>query len=113
MADAMAPDGSSEIVDSEWQAVLDKLEDDNPEVYKLAVLEADKIFDDLLKRKKIPGSDMGERLKQLRPEQLANLDDVWRAHKIRNRVAHESGFHLTRAQAKMAVEIFEKAIKGL
>lgn len=114
IAESTAAEGAGpKVVDVQWQAVLDKVEGDNPDAYKTAVLEADKIFDDLLKRMGYAGADMGGRLKQVTRERVPNLDDIWQAHKIRNRIAHEPDFQVTRAQAKMAVEAYRQAITAL
>lgn len=99
--------------DEKWQAVLDKLDKNNESDYKLAIIEADKIFDDLLKRLGYIGDDMGERLKQISSVQLANIDDVWQAHKARNRIAHEPGFKIKRSEAEQVVKIYQRAMKNL
>jgi len=96
-----------------WQAILDKLESINESDYKLAVIEADKILDDLLKRLGYQGEDIGERLKQIEFDKLANIDELWQAHKVRNRIAHESDFQLTQTQAKRAIEIYQRAMQDL
>jgi hypothetical protein len=96
-----------------WESVLKKLEANDESSYKLAVIEADKIFDDLLKRMGYQGEDMGERLRQLTSSQIANLDEVWQAHKIRNRIVHEPDFQLKRSQAKRVVEIYQRALEDL
>jgi len=92
---------------------MDKLEKNNESDYKLALIEADNIFDNLLKKIGYQGEDMGERLKQITEAQLANIDDLWQAHKVRNRIAHESDFKLTYSQTKRAIEIFQRAARDL
>jgi len=96
-----------------WQSVLDKLEIGDEANYKLAIIEADKIFDNLLKRIGYQGDDMGERLKQITSAQLANIDELWQAHKIRNRLVHEENFQLKEHEAKKVIEIYEKALDEL
>ncbi len=108
-----APGLPQKVMDERWQSVLEKLESQDESNYKLAVIEADKIFDDLLKRIGYVGEDMGQRLKQLTIAQLANLDEIWQAHKLRNQIVHEPDFKLTHAQAERAVEIFQRALEDL
>ncbi len=109
----MAPDLPKKELDKKWSSIMDKLEKNNESDYKLALIEADNLFDDLLKRIGYKGDDMGERLKQITEAQLANIDDLWQAHKIRNRIAHEPGFKLTHVQAKRAIEIYQRAMEDL
>lgn len=96
-----------------WQEILDKLESDDESGFKMAVIEADKVFDELLKEAGYPGEDMGTRLKQITEDQLSNIDEVWQAHKVRNRIAHEPYYQLNKRDAKRAVEIYKRATEDL
>ena len=96
-----------------WQAVLDKMEKGDEADYKLAVIEADKVFDNLLKNIGYQGEDMGERLKQITSAQLANINELWQAHKIRNQLVHEENFQLKEHEAKRVIEIYKKALDEL
>ena len=97
----------------EWKAVLKKLEAGDESNLKLAVIEADKILDNILKKINYPGDNMGERLKHVTPAQIANIEAVWQAHKIRNNIVHDPDFRLTRADAENAVKIFQRALEDL
>ncbi len=100
-------------MDKKWQTVLDKLESAEKDSYKMAIIEADKIFDDIIKRIGYKGDDMGERLKQINSAQIANIDEIWQAHKLRNQLVHEPGFQINQSQAKRSIEIYQRAIKDL
>jgi len=108
-----APGLPKKALNKKWQSVLDKLAKDDEDSYRLAVIEADKIFDDILKRIGYQGENMGERLKQLTTAQIANLDEVWQAHKLRNQIVHEPDSRLTHSQAQRAVEIYQRAMEDL
>lgn len=108
-----APDLPKKELDKKWQAIIERLEKNNESDYKMAIIEADNIFDDLLKRIGYEGEDMGDRLKQITKAQLANIDDLWQAHKVRNRIAHEPNFKLTYSQAERAIEIYQRAMEDL
>lgn len=76
--------------------VQQHIQSENPNDWKLAIIEADIILDDVLKEKGFAGNTLGERLRSISPTQLASLNDAWEAHKVRNRIAHEgSDFVLT------------------
>ncbi len=82
----------------------DRLEDvikhsssDNPNDWRLAIIEADIILDDTLKSRGYVGNSLGERLKSISSNQLSSIDDAWEAHKVRNRIAHDGAdFVLTK-----------------
>jgi len=78
---------------------------------KLAVIEADKILDEILKRSGFAGETMADRLKQMTTAQLSNLDQVWGAHKLRNRIVHEPNFEVSRAEVELAVSIYGRAFQ--
>ena len=83
--------------------------DDNS--LKVALIEADKILDDALKAGGFKGENLGERLKKITEAQLPNLDQIWEAHKLRNRIVHETDFKLNRDTAERALGVYEKAFK--
>ena len=94
-----------------WLQVKKRMESANVSDWKLAVLQADGILDDLLKRMGYDGDGLGERLKNIEPADFDSLDDVWVAHKMRNRIAHEPESNLTIEDAKKTISLFEKALK--
>lgn len=79
---------------------------------KLAVIEADKLLDTVLRSMAFPGETMGERLKTA-AYKYPDITKVWPAHKLRNQLVHDSSFQLSIGQAKRAVKDFEHALKTL
>ena len=78
----------------------------------ISVIEADKLLDKAMMEMGLPGKTMGERLKKS-GSRFTNLNAVWRAHKLRNTIAHESDFEITYKQAFNALAIFKQALKDL
>lgn len=76
-----------------------------------AIINADKLLDKLLTAKGFHGS-VGDKLKKAN-NVFMNIDDVWSAHKLRNRIAHEIGHTITEKQRKTALKQFEAAFKDL
>jgi len=96
-------------VTREWENILKRLEANDEANHKLAVIEADKLLDTVLKKLTIPGSTMGERLKAISVSQLPSIDNVWKVHKLRNHLVHTSEFVLTDNKAKQAITIYKQA----
>lgn len=80
--------------------------------YKLAVLEADKLFDLALKALYLPGENMGQRLKVC-VARNPGIQPVWGAHVIRNKIAHDTHFELLERDALRAVRVFNKGLRDL
>lgn len=81
--------------------------------WKLAIIEADKFVDDVLKAAGFAGESMGERLMLIKPDQIVNLQYLWDAHKLRNLLVHDPDFRLTHQQALFAINAFESVLKEL
>ncbi len=97
-----------------WNEIKRHLDGDNPIEWKMAIIEADSLIDDIMKRIGYEGKTLAERLKTIESSDFENLQNIWEAHKIRNRIVHEPGkMELDRATAQGAVEKYEKALKEL
>ena len=82
---------------------------------KSAISEADKLFDGVLRAQGLPGDTMADRLKAAKPRfsSYSVYDGVWRAHKVRNSLAHDVGFDLVPLQAREALADFERGLRDL
>ena len=89
--------------------VLTHSESNNPNDWKLAIIEADIILDEILKQQGYAGSSLGERLKSIAPSQLESLQDAWEAHKVRNSIAHQGAdFILTQRLAQETITKYQR-----
>ncbi|TAK89589.1 hypothetical protein EPO04_00575 [Patescibacteria group bacterium] len=77
-----------------------------------AVSEADKLVDYVLKQSGVPGETMGERLKS-GGDRFSDINAIWRAHKLRNALAHEAKFDLVPSMAREAIADFRQGLKDL
>lgn len=80
--------------------------------YQLVILNSDKLMDQALRGLRVRGLTMGERLKNSKNLKL-NLNQVWHIHKLRNRVAHEVGFKVSRSDAQLAYSSKRDNLKKL
>jgi len=95
-----------------WEMVLNHLESQNPTDWRMAILEADNILEDMVKKMGYDGENLGERLKAVEVSDFNNLQNAWEAHKVRNKIAHEgSGFDLTKKEANRIIQLYEKVFR--
>lgn len=92
--------------------IENKLKQDNPASYQLAIINGDKLLDKALIEMGMPGKTMGDRLKRAGGK-FTNLNAVWRAHKLRNAIAHEADLEVSYKQASNALAIYKQALKDL
>ncbi len=84
----------------------------NKDTWPLAIINADKLLDIALKKRRFSGKSMGERLVDAQ-RKLTNNDGVWFAHKLRNRLVHEQDVQLREKDVKEALIGIRQASKDL
>lgn len=97
----------------EWKKIKERLETGLEPEIKLAVIEADSLLDETLKRLGYPGESLVERLEKLVVDILPNLAEVQEVHTIRNNIIHDPAYKLDLEKAKKALAVYEKALINL
>lgn len=92
--------------------IENRLKQDNPASYITTIINGDKLLDKAMIEMGIPGKTMGDRLKRA-GGRFSNQNAVWRAHKLRNAIAHESDIEISYKQAFNALAIYKQALKDL
>lgn len=90
-----------------WQRITSLKND------RLALIEADKLLDQALKDRQLGGDTMKDRLVSAE-KHFRHPEDVWQAHKLRNRLVHEVDFKLPKpAVIKANLAYFRQALDDL
>ncbi len=92
--------------------IENKLTKENTASYSMSIIEADKLLDKAMHEMGLPGKTMGDRLKHSATK-FSDVNSVWRAHKLRNAIAHEAGLEIGFKQANTALSIYKQALKDL
>lgn len=93
----------------QWSNIEKYMNSHNPSDWRLAILEADILLYDMLEQIGFQGDTIGDKLKSIEPASFNTLDDAWRAHKVRNMIAHEgSNYELNYAEARKAINSYKK-----
>lgn len=97
-----------------WNKVENLLKSRNVSQFKLAIIEADAIADEILAGIGYEGANMAEKLEQVG---AAHLDDHLEAlkgvHQIRNRIVHEADFEVDERLARTVVGVYESFLRYL
>lgn len=96
-------------VGDSWMKILARTEkSQSPEVFALAIIEADKLLDETLRLLGFSGEYLTERLGQLeRQGETKTIEKLWKAHRVRNSLVHARGFRITREQAREILSTYE------
>ena len=96
-----------------WNDIVRRLAVATPDALKIAVIDADKLVDDALKRLGVAGEHMADRLEKLPREDFKTLDRVWDAHRVRNNLVHTPGFQLSADNTKRTLGNYEAFLREL
>lgn len=100
------------MVNPKWKLVEEHINSDDANKWKLAILEADIILNELLDSLNLQGNSIGERLKSVETSDFDHIEEAWEAHKIRNAIAHEgSDFLLTQREARRIIKLYESVFR--
>ncbi len=75
------------------------------------LMDADKLLFKAMEKRGLKGS-VGEKLKSGKVL-FSDLNGIWHAHKLRNKVAHELNFEVRNNELKQAEREFERAFRDL
>lgn len=102
-----------EVSHPRWEKVREHLSSENPNDWRLAVLEADIILGEMLEKMGyIKSETIGDKLKTIEKSDFTSLDQAWEAHRIRNMIAHGgSDYILTEREAKRVIGLYEQVFK--
>src|SRR3989338_330037 len=96
-----------------WKRIMKQIKKGDVESWKMAILEADKIFDEILKMSGYRGEDVHERFFQLPQEAISNRDKIVASHEIRDKILTEPDFTLSNDEALTILRNYQRALKEL
>ena len=110
VAKKRAPTLKRDYFQNQWMELLNRVR--TPEGMVLAIIDADKLLDEALRKSRYRGKTTGERLVAAQ-RLLTDNDAVWYAHKLRNRLVHEPNQKLRKKEAQNALSGFKQALRDL
>ena len=83
-------------------------------ILKSTLLDADKLLDHTMKKRRIKGESMGERLKNAKKHfEWNEYQQIWDAHKVRNKLVHEMEHTANDQAIRKAFEDLRRGINKL
>ncbi len=108
--DEKLPKGRS----GKWEEIKSKADSDDVKDRKEALVMADSILDGIFFRMGFKMDGLGEKLKNIEPNDFASLQDIWDAYKVRSKIAREgASFEISKEEANDALAKYEKGLKEL
>lgn len=97
---------------SRWGQIEDHVSSDNPNDWRLAIIEADIMLEDMLESKGFVGATIGDKFHSADSNSFKTLNDARQAHKVRNNIAHRgSDFVLTKRIATDTIAQYRRVFE--
>lgn len=96
-----------------WNGILKNLRAADPDHWRVALRDADKILDEILKLAGYQGSNLNERLDNISAAQISNIEELRVAHQFSVRANKEPDFQLTKETVDEAIYIYSQTFKEL
>jgi hypothetical protein len=97
---------------SRWMSIESRLKRDDNNSHIVCVLDADKLLDQALRERGLSGKTMADRMKQCQGK-WTNGNGVWAAHKLRNKLAHETDARVDYERARQALVAYKQGLKDM
>lgn len=99
-------------INPKWEQIQMHLNSKNPSEWRVAIIEADIMLDDLLKSIGYHGDTVGDKLKAVEKSDFTTVDAAWEAHKVRNAIAHQGAdFQINEREANRVIALFETVFR--
>src|SRR3989338_6477897 len=97
---------------SRWEMIVMLAASPQESDWRRAIIEADVMLGDLLTEQGYRGATIGDQLKDANPLQFTTLDLAWKAHKMRNDVAHGGeGLQLTERDVRATIDQYGRVFE--
>jgi hypothetical protein len=96
-----------------WQKIMRRLDVDNESEHKLAIIEADALLDEMLKKMNLKGDNIDERLEKITKLMISNVEELKLAHQTRNSVVYDVDYRLSLQEARRVLLVYQRAFEDL
>jgi hypothetical protein len=95
-----------------WERIVAEINSDSDKNWRLAILEADIMLNELLDMQGYRGETLADKLRGVDRTRFNSIDVAWEAHRTRNKIAHESSdTPLDPREARQALSLYSKVFR--
>lgn len=95
-----------------WNRIVEQATSEYEQNWRLAILEADIMLNELLDVLGYKGETMGDKMKQVDRANFNSIDQAWEAHRVRNSIAHEGSERLlNQREVRRVVGLYDKVFR--
>lgn len=94
--------------EASWGIIKKMFQSEDPHAWRVAILDADSLLEDMITQMGYQGTTFGEKLKALQQDRIPWTQAAWEVHLLRNKLAHEGNrYPLNHREAYRAFKIYE------
>jgi hypothetical protein len=95
-----------------WEDIQKHMASMNSSDWRMAILEADILLYEMLDQMGYDGDTIADKLKLIEQSDFNTLDLAWRAHKVRNTIAHEgASYEMSYQEVQNTIELYRKVFE--
>ncbi len=92
-----------------WNFIKSQFQSKNPMEWRIAIIDADAMLEDLITELGYVGDGFAEKLKSMSIEDFQYIDAAWRVHKLRNILVHQgTSYHLSDREAYQTFQVYDQ-----
>lgn len=113
--EALARDAEQERNENpRWRYIQTLVDSPNESDWRIAIIEADTMLDEILEDRGYSGETLAEKLKAVDGGAFTSLQNAWDAHNVRNKIAHSgSDYSITELEARRTIKMFQNIFEEL
>lgn len=97
-----------------WHYIQTLIESPNESDWRVAIIEADSLMEEMLKEKGLTGNTVSELLEGAKDSGYRSIQDAWDAHLARNQIAHEGlDSPLSQVEGRRIIKLFQNFFEEL
>jgi len=97
----------------QWGKIAKRVEGGKEGDYRMAIIEADSLLIEVLKRMNYKGEKVNDLLDQVDSKVLPNVDRIKAAHEFRNNIVHDPSYDLSLDETKTVIGTYEQTFRDL
>ena len=96
-----------------WIKIMQRFNAGTESDWRLAIVEADSLVDEIFKRIGFDGETLGERIASISEREVHSIPELKDAHKMRNNLVHTPGYKIKREDAERALRHYYNVLEEL
>jgi len=97
-----------------WHYIQTLVESPNESDWRVAIIEADSLMEEILKENGLSGATVSELLDGAKESGYRSIQDAWNAHLVRNQIAHTgSDFSLSQVEGRRVIKMYQNFFEEL